>query len=74
LKLDVWLLWLRGCLHKIYCLRTFPILFNKKDTNVVIGCRFVVVDTGGRINRLYVYAEPAGKACRLSVLCCLVGY
>jgi hypothetical protein len=50
-------------LHKVYRLRTFPILFNKKDANVVIACRFIVVDTGGRINRLYVCVEPAGKAC-----------
>jgi len=38
--------------------RTFPILFNRKDANVVIGCHFIVFDTGWRISRLYMLNLP----------------
>jgi hypothetical protein len=40
------------CEHFLSCFDA--ILFNGKDANAVIGCRFIVFDTGGRINRLYV--------------------
>jgi hypothetical protein len=42
----------------VYHLRTFPILLNKKKANAVIGCRFIISDTGGRINRFYVLNMP----------------
>jgi hypothetical protein len=52
---------------QVYRLRTFPTLFNKRDANGMIGCRFIEVDTGGRINRHCV--EPAMRT--LDCLLCV---